>query len=170
VSARITRRAVLAGALGAALTPAVALAGPVEEGSLLVGLWQREAAAELAYRAHRGEFAGVETMQAHSGMHVSALSTELGALGVPFPAKPAGPAQFDPLARALAAASGDAVLPAAMAMEHSLVAAYQAGLPVPTDLKVATTLATILASHAQHELMLRAEHGLEPLPVAQAAG
>jgi hypothetical protein len=37
---------------------------------------------------------------------------------------------------------------------------------VPTDLKVAVTLATLLASHAQHELMLRADHGLEPLPVS----
>lgn len=170
MSARITRRAVLAGTLGAALAPAVALAGPIEEGSLLVALWRREAAAELAYRAHRGEFAGVEELQADSGEHVSALSTELGALGVPFPAKPAGPAQYDPLSRALAAASGGAVLPAAIALEHGLVAAYQAALPEPADLKVATTLATILASHAQHELMLRAEHGLEPLPVARAAG
>jgi hypothetical protein len=165
----VTRRAALAGALGAALAPAVALAGSAE-GSLVVGLWRREAAAELAYKAHRGGFAGVETLQAHCGMHVSALSTELGALGVPFPAKPSGPAQYDPLARALAAASGDAVLPAAIAMEHGLVGAYRAALPVPTDPKVAVTLATLLASHAQHELILRAQHGMEPLPVAQAAG
>jgi hypothetical protein len=165
----VTRRALLAGGLGAALAPAAALAGS-DEGSTLVGLWRREAAAELAYRAHRGEFAGVEAMQAHSGLHVSALSTQLGALGIPFPAKPAGPAQYDPLARALAGASGGAVLPAAIALEHDLVAAYQAALPVPTDLKVAITLGSILASHAQHELMLRAEHGIEPLPVAQAAG
>jgi hypothetical protein len=169
VSARLTRRAALAGLLGAALAPATALAGP-DEGGDLVALWRREAAAELAYRAHRGAFADAETLQAHCGMHVSALSTELAALGIPFPAKPAGPAQYDPLARALAVASGDAVLPAAIAMEHGLVAAYRAALPVPTDLKVAVTLATLEASHAQHELILRAEHGLEPLPVAQPAG
>jgi hypothetical protein len=165
----VTRRAVLAGALGSLLAPAVAQAGP-DEGSVLVALWRREAAAELAYRAQRGVFAGAETLQAHCGMHVSALSTELGALGIDFPDKPSGPRQYDPLARALAAASGGAVLPAAIVLEHGLVASYQAALPVPGDLKIAVTLATILASHAQHELMLRAEHGLEPLPVAQAAG
>jgi hypothetical protein len=164
-----TRRAALAGALGAALAPATALAGP-DEGGLVVGLWRREAAAELAYRAHRGAFAGAEALQAHCGLHVSALSTELAALGVPFPAKPSGPAQYDPLARALAAASGAGVAPAAIALERDLVASYQAALPVPTDLNVAVTLATILASHAQHELILRADHGLEPLPVAQASG
>jgi hypothetical protein len=165
----LTRRAVLAGALGAALAPATALAG-LDEGPLVVALWRREAAAELAYRAHRGTFPGAEALQAHSGMHVSALSTELAALGIDFPAKPSGPAQYDALARALASASGEAVLPAAIALEHGLVAAYRAALPVPTDLEVAVTLATILASHAQHELILRADHGLEPLPVAQAAG
>jgi hypothetical protein len=165
----VTRRAVLAGALGAALAPAAALAGP-DEGGVVVALWRREAAAELAYRAHRDTFPGADVLQAHCGMHVSALSTELAALGIDFPDKPAGPAQYDPLARALAAASGAAVLPAAIALEHGLVASYRAALPVPTDLKVAVTLATILASHAQHELILRADHGLEPLPVAQAAG
>jgi hypothetical protein len=166
----LTRRAALAGALGAAIAPARALAGPEQEGSLVAGLWRREAAAELAYAAHRGAFTGVEALQAHCGMHVSALSTELGALGVEFPAKPTGPAQYDPLARALLGASGDRVLPEAIGLEHDLVAAYRAALPVPTDLKLAVTLATILASHAQHELILRAQHGLEPLPVARAAG
>jgi hypothetical protein len=169
VSAGITRRAALAGAFGAALAPAAAFAGP-DEGAIVVALWRREAAAELAYRAHRDALAGADVLQAHCGMHVSSLSTELAALGIDFPAKPSGPAQYDPLARALAAASGDAVLTAAIALEHGLVAAYRAALPVPTDLKVAITLATILASHAQHELMLRAEHGVEPLPVAPAAG
>jgi hypothetical protein len=163
VSARLTRRAALAGALGAAL--AVPEAAHADEGSVLVALWRREAAAELAYRAHRGGFAGAELLQAHSGLHVSALSTELAALGEPFPDKPSGPARFDPAARALATASGDAVLPAAIAMEHALVAAYRSALPVPTDLNVAVTLATLLASHAQHELILRAQHGSEPLPV-----
>jgi hypothetical protein len=166
----LTRRAALAGALGAILAvPDVAFAGP-SEGAVLVALWRREAAAELAYRAQRGGFAGADVLQAHCGMHVSALSTELGALGIDFPDKPSGPARYDPLARALATAAGHGAPAAAIALEHGLVATYQAALPVPGDLKVAITLATILASHAQHELMLRAEHGLEPLPVAQAAG
>lgn len=166
---RLTRRAALAGALGAVLAAPDAWAGP-DEGSVVVALWRREAAAELAYRAQRGAFAGAETMQAHCGMHVSALSTQLAALGIDFPPKPSRPAQYDPLARALATASGSAALPAAIALERGLVATYQAALPVPNDLKVAITLATILASHAQQELMLRADHGLQPLPAAQAAG
>jgi len=43
-------------------------------------------------------------------------------------------------------------------------------LPAPKELKLATALATILASHAQHELTLRADHGERPLPEPQGAG
>ena len=60
-------------------------------------------------------------------MHVSALSTELGALGIDFPDKPAGPAQYDPLARALATASRSATPSAAIALEHGLVADLPGG-------------------------------------------
>ena len=163
----LTRRTTLAGALGAALV-AAAPAWAADEGSVIVDLWRREAAAEYAYRAQRGAFAGVETLQAHCGMHVSVLSTSLAAMGIDFPAHP-GPANLDPAARRLAVAR-TAALPAAIALEHSLVAAYRAALPVPKEFKLAVALATILASHAQHALTLRADHGEQPLPEPQGAG
>jgi hypothetical protein len=166
----VTRRAALAGALGAALAGAAPAWAGSEEGAVVIGLWRREAAAELAYRAQRGAFAGAEALQAHCGMHVSVLSTSLAALGVEFPPHPRGPADLDPAARALAAAARSGALPAAIALERGLLAAYQAALPVPTELKLAVALATILASHAQHELTLRAEHGDQPLPRPQGAG
>jgi hypothetical protein len=170
VTGRLTRRGALAGALGAALAGAApALAAP-DEGAVVVALWRREASAEFAYRAQRGAFRGVEAMQAHCGMHVSALSTSLGALGIDFPPHPGSPADLDPAARAVAIASPDAALPAAIALEQGLVAAYRSALPVPEDLKLAVTLATLLASHAQHELILRTDHGEQPLPEAQGAG
>jgi hypothetical protein len=169
VTRRLTRRAALAGVAGLALArPALALGA--DEGAILVGLWRREAAAEFAYRAQRGAFAAAATLQAHCGMHVSALSTSLAAKGIDFPPHPQGPADLDPAARALAAASPGAAVPAAIAREHGLVTAYRAALPAPKELKLAIALATILAAHAQQELTLRADHGEQPLPEAQGAG
>jgi hypothetical protein len=166
----LTRRTVVAGAFGAALVSAApALAAP-DEAAVIVGLWRREASAELAYRAQRGGLEGAETLQAHCGMHVSVLSTSLGAMGIDFPPHPRSPADLDPAARALATASRAAAPAAAIALEHRLVAAYRAALPAPQELKLAIALATILASHAQHELTLRADHGERPLPEPQGAG
>jgi hypothetical protein len=170
MTVRLTRRAALAGAAGVALArPSVALAAP-DEGALLVGLWRREAAAEFAYRAQAGAFAGAVVLQAHSGMHVSVLSTSLAAKGIDFPPHPERPSDLYPAARALARAPAGAGRPAAIALEQGIVAAYRVVLPVIRELKLASALATILASHAQHELTLRADHGEQPLPEAQGAG
>jgi hypothetical protein len=166
----LTRRAALAGTLGTALAGAApALAAP-DEGAIVADLWRREAAAELAYRAQRGALRRAELLQAHSGLHVTVLSTSLGALGVDFPPHPRGPADLDPAARALATASRDSAAAAAIALERRLVAAYRAAVPAPKELKLAVTLATILAAHAQQELTLRADHGESPLPEPQGAG
>jgi hypothetical protein len=166
----LTRRAAVAGALGAALAGAApALAAP-DEGAIVVGLWRLEASAELAYRAQRGALTHAEALQATCGMHVSVLSTSLGAMGIDFPRHPRGPADLDPAALALATASRADAPTAAIALERRLVAAYQAALPAPKELKLAIALATILASHAQHELTLRADDEKPPLPEAQGAG
>jgi hypothetical protein len=166
----LTRRAALAGALGTALAGAApALAAP-DEGAIITGLWRLEASAEQAYRAQRGALRNAETLQAHSGMHVSVLSTSLGALGVDFPPHPGGTADLDPVARALATASRADAPAAAIALERRLVAAYRAAVPAPKELKLAVALATILAAHAQQELTLRADHGEPPLPEPQGAG
>jgi hypothetical protein len=166
----LTRRAALAGALGAALAGAAPAVAAADEGAVVTGLWRREAAAELAYRAQGGAFAAAAAMQAHCGMHVSALSTSLAAVGIDFPPHPRSPRDLDPAARALATAPRGAALPAAIALEQGLVAAYRRALPVPKELKLAVALATMLACHAQQLLTLRADHGLSPLPEAQGAG
>jgi len=166
----LTRRTVLAGAFGAALAGAAPASAAPDEHAVIVDLWRREASAELAYRAQRGALPHAETLQAHCGMHVSVLSTSLGAMGIDFPPHPRGVADLDPAARALATASRDNAAAAAVALERRLVAAYRAALPAPKELKLAVALATILASHAQHELTLRADHGERPLPEPQGAG
>jgi hypothetical protein len=167
----LTRRAALTGALGAALAGAApAPAAAPDEGAIVVGLWRLEASAELAYRAQRGRLTHAEALQATCGMHVSVLSTSLGAMGIDFPRHPRGPADLDPAARALATAARADAPTAAIALERRLVAAYQAALPAPKELKLAIALATILASHAQHELTLRADDERSPLPEPQGAG
>ena len=166
----LTRRTVFAGAFGAALAGAAPAPAAPDERADIVDLWRREASAELAYRAQRGVLANAETLQAHCGMHVSVLSTSLGAMGIDFPPHPRGTADLDPVARTLATAPRADAAAAAIAMERRLVAAYQAALPAPKELKLAVALATILASHAQHELTLRADHGELPLPEPQGAG
>ena len=160
----LTRRAAVTGALGAALAGAAPAFAAADERAVIVDLWRREASAELAYRAQRGVLAGAEALQAHCGMHVSVLSTSLGAMGIDFPPHPRSVAGLDPAARALAIASRADAPAAAIALERRLVGAYEAALPAPKELKLAIALATILASHAQHELTLRADHGEPPLP------
>jgi hypothetical protein len=53
-------------------------------------------------------------------------------------------------------AEGDARLPAAIALEQSLVEDYAAALPDIADPGVLQTVATILASHSQHLARMRA--------------
>jgi hypothetical protein len=159
----LTRRAALAAAAALAL-PASARAqtGPsVTEGDLLVALWRREIAARFAY----GEVPGAlpARLRIHDGRHAAALATELAAVGLGQPKSPQAVADLDRISARLARASGTGVRPAAIALEQSLVALYGQTLPRLSDAKIAMTVATILASHAQHELMLRADHGL---PVA----
>jgi hypothetical protein len=156
----LTRRGALAAAAALAL-PASARAQdgpPATEGDVLIGLWRREIAARFAY----GEVPGAlpARLRIHDGRHAAALATELAAVGLGQPKSPQSVADLDRLSARLARATGAAVVPAAIALEQSLVAAYAKALPLLADAKIAMTVATILASHAQHELMLRADHGL----------
>jgi Ferritin-like domain len=154
---RLTRRRAFGAALAASLA-APASARAATEGQLLTGLWKREMAARFAYGMVPGELAS--TLRVHDGRHAAALATELAAVGLGQPKVPQGIADLDSTAEQLARAKGDAVVPAALALEADLIEIYQQALPALRDAKVAMTAATILASHAQHQFMLRAHHGL----------
>jgi hypothetical protein len=152
---RLTRRAALGAAAAASLgLPASARAAT--EGQLLTGLWKREMAARFAYGMVPGELPA--TLRVHDGRHAAALATELAAVGLGQPRTPESAADLDSTAEQLARARGKAVIPAAIALEEDLVEIYKQALPALQDAKIAMTAATILASHAQHLLMLGAQH------------
>jgi hypothetical protein len=149
------RRELLLAAVGLAAAPSVARAAPTE-GAVLLDLMRREQCAKLAYTAAlktlgAGAPSELVTLLRHESDHADALSTELAAVGFGRPLPP----RVTGAAAALAAAAGrEGVLRAALAMERELVAAYRKALPGLPDAKIAMTLATILASHAQHQLIL----------------
>ena len=151
------RRTFIAGAVAVAVArPARALAAS-DEGGLLLGLWRREAWAAHAYQSVLYTDAGL----VHFGMqevdHARAIATQLAAVGLDTPAGPTTVADLDIAAQQLANAGTDraAVWAAAIAMEEGLVELYQQALTAVPDAKIAMTVATILASHAQHLLILR---------------
>jgi hypothetical protein len=149
---RLTRRAALGAAAAASLSlPASARAAT--EGQLLTGLWKREMAARFAYGVVPGELPA--TLRIHAGRHAAALATELAAVGLGQPKAPQQLSDLDSTAEQLARARGKAVIPAAIAVEEDLIEIYKQALPALQDAKIAMTAATILASHAQHQFMLR---------------
>jgi hypothetical protein len=136
----VRRREVLLAAAGVALArPAVAGAA---EGEVLDRLILREEAAALAY-----EQRGMDLSARHAAEHAKALRTHVAALGR------AGPAP------ATAASRIDAPL----ALERSLLVAYEDALGALAEPSILRTAATIAASHAQHLALLRREAGLDPL-------
>jgi hypothetical protein len=159
------REALWAG--GVALVAAGMAAAPAraetDEGGLLLGLWRREMGAALAYDrvAHRDPV--LPTLRGHEADHAAALATELAAVGLGTPKAPRWASELDATAERLARAEGEAVLPAAVALEEELVALYRSALPSLPDAKIAMTAATILASHAQHLFILRHQTGPDPL-------
>jgi Ferritin-like domain len=159
------RHALLAAAAGALALPAGARAARPGEGAVLLDLIGREQAAAAAYAqaiAALGASAPPElvTVCGQESQHADALGTELVAVGLarPQPAAPQGAA-----AQLAAATDAGAALTAAAALERELIAAYQAALPLLPDAKVATSVATILASHAQHGLIVERRAGRDPL-------
>src|SRR5262249_22919497 len=79
--------------------------------------------------------------------HADALTTELAAIGLGRPLAP----PLDATSQQLA---DRADKESAIKLEDELVDAYVQSLPHLQDAKIAMTIATILASHAQHRLML----------------
>ncbi len=147
------RRELLLAAAGLLAAPAVASAAPTE-GAVLLDLMVREQRAKLAYTTvlkRLGSAAPEElvTIRGHESEHADALTTELAAIGLPRPLPP----KLEGAAATLATTTGD-VVGAAVTLEDELVAAYRQALPSLPDPKIAMTVATILASHAQHRFIL----------------
>jgi len=159
----VNRRAfIAAGALAAvSLRPATALAAS-DEGGLLLGLWRREAWAAHAYQTVPYTEALLVGLGGQEVDHAHAIATELAAVGLPTPTGPTSASDLDIAAQRLAAAGPKRadVLAAAIALEEGLVELYTQAIPALPDPKVAMTAATILASHAQHLLILRAAAGV----------
>ena len=142
------REAIVAGALAVLLVRPARAAAQRSDIAVLIKLVGREEAAAEAYGAGTGEL--LPRVYSDERDHAAALRTQLDALG----RRPA-PGGLDAPARRLAEASGDDRLPAAVALEETLVADYRAALVDLADPAVLQTAATILASHAQHLARLR---------------
>jgi hypothetical protein len=153
----VRRRELLLAAAAATLaTPATALGKTPTEGDVLLDLMHREQSAKLAYGAALkalGSQAPQElvTIRQHESDHADALTTELAAVGLGRPLRP----PLSGTAQELAEASDRrAVLEASVKLEDELVDAYRQSLPLLPDAKIAMTVATILASHAQHRFIV----------------
>jgi hypothetical protein len=156
---RVSRRAALRAAAGAVAAGALArpslAAAATDEGGLLLGLWRREMGASLAYDrvAHLEPL--FVTLRGHEADHAAAIATELAAVGLGTPREPQWVSEIDITAERLARADAKTAAAAALALEQELVALYRGALPNVPDPKIAMTVATILASHSQHALILR---------------
>jgi hypothetical protein len=155
------RRAFLAAGALLALRPASALAAS-DEGGLLLGLWQREAGAALAYSSVPYADDALLALGSQERDHAAALATQLSAMGFDTPPAPRALDAVDIGAQLLAGAGPGRkqVLAAAIALEKGLVELYTSALPALPDAKVAMTVATILASHSQHLFILRSAAGV----------
>jgi hypothetical protein len=141
------REVVAAAALALLVRPASARAQRSDI-AVLIKLVGREEAAAEAYGGFPGELLpGVYNDELD---HAAALRTQLDALG----RRPA-PRGLDAPARRLAEAPAGERLAAAVALEETLVRDYSAALADLADPGVLQTVATILASHAQHLARLR---------------
>jgi hypothetical protein len=141
------RELIAAGGLALLARPAIASAQRSDMAVLIKLVAREEAAAEVYGAGKAVVVAPYDDELAHS----QALRTQLDALG----RRPA-PRGLDAPAQRLMEAEGDARLPAAIALEQSLVDDYADALPDIADPGVLQTVATILASHAQHLARMRA--------------
>jgi Ferritin-like domain len=151
----VRRRELVLGAAGAILVRPASAAAVDGDPAIVARLMLREESAAYAYR-HR-PFADFEL---HEADHARALRTHLSALGRSAPEPPRDASQLDRAARRVVEA--DAVLDAQIELEGSLLAAYREALIAIAEPSILRTAATIAASHAQHEALLRREAGLGP--------
>jgi len=151
------REAIAAGlAAAAALAPArVAAAAEPDPGPALTALARAEEAAVFIYGRARLAALGAR-MAGKDGEHAKALATHLGALGLEVPGPTASRDELGPAGRAVLDANGDAERrQAAIAFEQALIDGCAGRLAALDDPGMVRTVATIMAGHAQHQLLLR---------------
>ena len=155
------RRRELLGAAGAAalaLGPGAAVARALDrkkgadEPGALAALITAELHAAYAY-----ERAGRDDLARQDDEHAKALASLLDALGRPIPAAPSSPEQLGPLAAAAAGGGVDA----AVALEKALIEGCRRRIVDVGDPNMVRTIATVMASHAQHLALMGDFH--EPL-------
>jgi len=163
----VRRRELLLAAAGALLArPATALAAATldQNGDVIKPLIAREEGARIAYDGALP--AGVPPMARYAADHAAALRTELQALGRG--AAPITRDQLDSVAQRVAdAATAQARLDAAVALEADLVATYRAAVLRLTEPGILQTAATILAGHAQQHALLARRAGRDPFAPAR---
>jgi hypothetical protein len=153
------RELLLAGAAAALVPPAIARAAGTNEGTLMTGLRRREMNAMFAYGQVIHAHPLLAQLRRHAELHAQAIATELAAYGLGTPPPPQAPEELDSAAARVAQATPDTVLEAALALEEDLELVYKGALPAIREAKAAMTVATILASHAQHVIVVRAALG-----------
>ena len=150
--ARLTRRAALAAAAaGAAGLPvaAPARARGASEGEALTELIRAEEDAVFVYSEARLQ--GTAALAPQDTQHAKALASHLEALGMPVPGPTRGRDDLAPGALAVLEATGDRERrKAAMDYERSLIAGCLQRLPRLEEPTTVRTVATVMASHAQH--------------------
>jgi hypothetical protein len=157
-----SRRAFLAaaGAAALALGPGAGVAGAldrkkgIDEPGALTALLTAELHAAYAY-----ERSGDRRLAEQEDAHARALASLLDALGRPIPLAPASPEQLQPSAKALLESGGARA--AAIALERALIEGCARGIAKLGDPSMIRTVATIMASHAQHLTLHTGFH--EPL-------
>ncbi len=146
---RLTRRAALAAGAALALGARPALARGASEGEALTELIRAEEDAAFVY-AEAG-LDGAAALAPQDIEHARALASHLEALGMPIPGPTRGRGDLAPEALAVLDASGGPERRrAAMAYERSLIAGCLQRLPRLGEPDTVRTVATVMASHAQH--------------------
>jgi hypothetical protein len=161
-----TRRDALAAALGGAaalaLAPAVAAARGADEGAILTALVRAEEDAVFVYR--NGAVAEIGGLPAgHDREHARALASHLEALGMPIPGPTRGRDDLGTEALAVVEARDPGTrFRAALAYERSLIDGCARSLAALEQPNTIRTVATVMASHAQHEAEFERRLGIVP--------
>ena len=150
---RLTRRAALAtgfaGAAVLALGAVPARARGASEGEALTELIRAEEDAVFVYTQARLD--GAAALAPQDTEHAKALASHLEGLGMPVPGPTRGRDDLAPEALAVLEATGaQARRRAAMAYERSLIDGCLQRLPRFEAPNTVRTVATVMASHAQH--------------------
>jgi ferritin-like protein len=154
----VRRRELMLAAAGAALVRPGVAAAAQGEAEIVERLIVAEQQAAFAYQ-RRPAPAGFAL---HEEQHASALRSQLSALGRAGPEPPRDRSALDRPARRVVEAGEGALLRAQIQLEASLLAAYRQALVELVEPSILRTAATIAASHAQHDALLRREAGLDP--------